>query len=201
MNKEPLWVEPSELISPQEVQIGAQDTCPVVNGKCLRYISWYRVEPGKVTICFFHDEKEQIQEFDAREVSLSGYASERYSAKNAKESEFNPLLGSAEIWGYDDFYIRGAISDAAQPLLEYMQAHYPDHETVLQLDMTGRIIVYQPNVPRPNVSHKTVSSQQDPSGNLKERCHSFRCATDEARQSFSQHKQDMEPDIPSEAHL
>lgn len=117
------------------------------------------------------------------------------------ESEFEPLLGSTEIWGDDDFYVRGAISDAAQPLLEYMRAHYPDHETVLQMDMTGRIIVYQPNMPRPNVSRKTVSSQQDPSGSLKECCHSFRCATDEARHFFSQHKQDTEPDIPSEVHL
>ena len=91
MNQEPLWVDPSERISPQEMQIGAQDTYPVVNGNCLRYVGWYSVEPGKVTICFFHDGKEQTQEFDAKEVSLSGYASERYSAKNATPSSDSPL--------------------------------------------------------------------------------------------------------------
>lgn len=91
MNEESLWIDSSERISPEELQIDAQDTYPIVNGKCLQCISWYRVEPGKVTICFFHDGKDQIREFDASEVSISGYASERYLAKNAIPSSDKPL--------------------------------------------------------------------------------------------------------------
>ena len=63
-----------------------------------------------------------------------------------KDLESEELLGALEIWGDDDFFIRAPISDAAEPLLDYMRAHYTDPETTLQMDMTGKIFVYQPKI-------------------------------------------------------
>ena len=71
-----------------------------------------------------------------------------------KDLDSEELLGALEIWGDDDFFIRGPISDAAEPLLDYMRADYTDPETTLQMDMTGKIFVYQPNVPRQSVKSK-----------------------------------------------
>lgn len=96
---------------------------------------------------------------DIAQVMGKAQAASPAAVRSTKKPEVNTQLGSLEIWGDDDFYVRGAISDAAQPLLDYMRAHYTDPETFLQMDMTGKIFVYQPNVLRPDVSCQTVSAQ------------------------------------------
>ena len=60
------------MILNDELQIMARDYVPVVKGKEIEFVSWYKVTPEKVIICHYEDCEDKVEEFDICDVELSG---------------------------------------------------------------------------------------------------------------------------------
>ena len=67
-----------------EVQIEACGAAPIIKGKPLDFVKWYKVEPDKITICRYDRsfQKEVTEEFDIYGVKLSGVPAGYFSNKS-----------------------------------------------------------------------------------------------------------------------
>lgn len=67
-----------------EIQIEACGAAPIIKGKLLDFVKWYKIEPDKITICRYDQDfqKEVTEEFDIHGVKLSGVPAGYFSNKS-----------------------------------------------------------------------------------------------------------------------
>lgn len=63
-----------DLIHKDEVRIIGQGAYPLIDGKAFSGVSWYKIEPCKVTICTNAGwANEETREYDIERLTLSGF--------------------------------------------------------------------------------------------------------------------------------
>lgn len=86
------WGPQGEVIGSGETRISACCAMPFVNGKGLKYVSWYRIDPEKVTICFSDGNgHKRTREFNIRDVELSGWPADQLFARKDSPREDSPV--------------------------------------------------------------------------------------------------------------
>lgn len=66
------------LIHKDEVQIAGRMAYPLIDGKAFPGVSWYRIDPCKVTICIHAEsEDEETREYDIGRLTLSGFLADQ----------------------------------------------------------------------------------------------------------------------------
>ena len=62
------------LIHEDEVQIAGRMAYPLIDGEAIPGVSWYRIDPHKVTICTNAGwANEETREYDIERLTLSGF--------------------------------------------------------------------------------------------------------------------------------
>ena len=86
-----------------EVQIEACDAAPIIKGKPLDFVKWYKVDPDKITICRYDQsfQKEVTEEFDIYGVKLSGvpagyFLRERPVEENSADVKLNVHIANVD---------------------------------------------------------------------------------------------------------
>lgn len=78
-----------DIIHKDEIQIFGQGAYPLIDGKAFPGLSWYRIDPDKVTICTNAGwENEKTREYDIGRLTLSGFR-ESHSTMDFPKSD-NP---------------------------------------------------------------------------------------------------------------
>lgn len=86
------WVPPEQVVGSDETRISACFAMPFINGRGLKYVSWYRIDPEKAIICFLDENgHKRTREFNIRDVELSGWPADQLFARKNSPREDSPV--------------------------------------------------------------------------------------------------------------
>ena len=70
-----------------EIQIDGRMAYPLIDGKAIPYVAWYKIDPDKVTIGITKSLKEEeTREYDIKRLTLSGFQVDQ-SSKDLPKSD------------------------------------------------------------------------------------------------------------------
>lgn len=78
------------MILNNELQIMAEHSVPIVKGREMELVSWYKVTPEKVIVCHYEDCEDKVEEFDICDVELSGLPPGYYDEGSSPTQENPP---------------------------------------------------------------------------------------------------------------